>query len=223
MQTLQAVLQAADTAELVAALKRRFPVDLAELPAALTVAAAQAHVDQVWRDYLDRLRTLEIQPAADGQTWVFYVYHELRDGMPEPSVNVTPLVELQREGVVASSYALEWTPQAEVLGYYVAENRLTKYYQTDLLVEVLDDACFFGLEQEHLEEEITSLTARTQEVGKKFSEEAVKRELGWDEKAGDDFTPQEEKYCAQAEAAAQKISDYSKQAAIDEILQSLAD
>ena len=45
MQTLQEVLQAADTAELVAALKRRFPVDLAELPAELTVAAAQAHVD----------------------------------------------------------------------------------------------------------------------------------------------------------------------------------
>ena len=64
--------------------------------------------------------------------------------MPEPSVNVTPLAELQREGVAAPSYALEWTSQAELLGYYVAENRLTKYYQTDLLVEVLDDACFFG-------------------------------------------------------------------------------
>ena len=223
MQTLQAVLKAADTAELVAALKRRFPVDLAELPAELTVAAAQAHVDQVWRDYLDRLRTLEIQPAADGQTWVLYVYHELKDGMPEPSVNVTPLAELQREGVAAPSYALEWTSQAELLGYYVAENRLTKYYQTDLLVEVLADACFFGLKQEHLAEEIASLTARTQAPGKTFSEEAVKRELGWDEEAGDTFTPQEEKYRAQAEAAAQKISDYSKQAAIDKILQSLAD
>ena len=90
-------------------------------------------------------------------------------------------------------------------------------------MEVLDDACFFGLEQEHLAEEIASLTARTQAPGKTFSEEAVKRELGWDEEAGDTFTPQEEKYRAQAEAAAQKISDYSKQAAIDKILQSLAD
>ena len=52
--------------------------------------------------------------------------------MPEPSVNVTPLAELQREGVAAPSYALEWTSQAELLGYYIAENRLTKYYQTDL-------------------------------------------------------------------------------------------
>ena len=67
------------------------------------------------------------------------------------------------------------------------------------------------------------MTARTQAPGKTFSEEAVKRALGWDEEAGDTFTPQEEKYRAQAEAAAQKISDYSKQAAIDEILQSLAD
>nr|WP_147440863.1 DUF6557 family protein [Lactobacillus sp. ESL0230] len=43
------------------------------------------------------------------------------------------------------------------MGYHIADNKLTKYYLTELLTDIMYETSFFGFKQEHLQAEIKQL------------------------------------------------------------------
>lgn len=119
----------------------------------------------------------------------------------------------------APTYGCEFTEQAEIMGYHIADNKLTKYYMTELLVDIMFEASFFGFHQEHLQDEIDELEQAEKEIdeGQTMTEEEFFRELGLEDL--DDFSPQEEKYCQKVREYQEKISDHSKMTEIRQILQ----
>lgn len=99
-------------------------------------------------DYLKRLVTIEITERQS--PYVFYAYHHVENGIPAPSFALANLTELQHQGDEAPTYSYIYSPHADVMGFLVAENQLTRHYQIELLVEIMHEAAFFGFQQEEL-------------------------------------------------------------------------
>ncbi|WP_369931541.1 DUF6557 family protein [Lactobacillus sp. ESL0230] len=64
---------------------------------------------------------------------------------------------MREKGGDAQSFDYIMTEQAEVMGYHIADNKLTKYYLTELLTDIMYETSFFGFKQEHLQAEIKQL------------------------------------------------------------------
>ncbi len=84
------------------------------------------------------------------------------------------------------------------------------------------EASFFGLKQEHLQDELDNLEQATKEIddgeGQTMTMEDFEREIGLEDL--DRFTSQEEKYLHKMEEYERKIVVNSKSTEINEILQS---
>src|SRR5699024_8528031 len=74
------------------------------------------------------------------------------------------------KGVEAPNYGIEYTPQEEVMGYWVADTEMTQYYLNDLMVEIMWDASFFGVKQEKLPEAIKELEEANKEIDEGLEE-----------------------------------------------------
>lgn len=221
MKTVQEVLRETDKEELVERYLNEYPISLQDFDDDVTIGDAKQYARLLIGNYIERLRTLKTKPSDDNCIWIFYVYHYEKDGVEEPSFNLTSLNELRDKGIKAASYAVEWTEQAEILGYYIAENELTNYYLTDLLVDILYEASFFGIEQEDLPKEKRELDQAIEEVEsgdtKTVTYDEMVKELGLGEM--DQFSSEEKKYRSKVFEYQQKIADSSNQKAIQEILQ----
>ncbi|WP_270314965.1 hypothetical protein [Ligilactobacillus agilis] len=89
------------------------------------------------------------------------------------------------------------------MGYYIADNRLTEHYLTELLVYIMYEASFLGFEQEDLQENLVDLKIRVQEAGI----------IG--------FSPEEKAYLDKIIAYEGKIIEHSQQTEVEEILNKL--
>ena len=105
---------------------------------------------------------MKVKP--DKNQGIFFICRMIKDGMGDVDSNLVFVDDLKKEGLKANNYGFEFTPQAEIMGWQVADNRLTQRYLTSLLVEILEEASFFGYEQEGLEEETNKLGNRMKEV-----------------------------------------------------------
>ena len=70
---------------------------------------------------------------------------------------------LKEKREATQSYGYNFIEQEKIMGYWVAETALTKYYLEDLMVDILYEASFFGFTQEHLQEEKDELDRRIAE------------------------------------------------------------
>ena len=134
--------------------------------------------------YIDRLSTIGIRGCNDGQEGYLFAYRTIEDDYPDVTYGLVFKDELIRYGCRAHTYAFDFTDQAEVMGYLVADTDLTQDNIYGLAVHVMEELSFFGYGQEHLEEEKEELGRRIQEIkdGKAelHSWEEVKAELGMD-------------------------------------------
>ena len=164
MQTVQAAFRQADTEELIDAYLAEYPLRMDDFADEVTIGEAKAFTRIKLRDYLERLRTLPIKAATEGEH-LFYAYHRPKEGIAEPTFALVLLTELRQKGIRAADYTFEFTDQSEIMGYYIADNRLTKHYLTELLVYIMYETSFFGFEQEDLQENLADLKTRVQEAG----------------------------------------------------------
>lgn len=221
MQTVQEAFRKAKKDDLVGHYLFTHPIQINDFEDEITIGEAKTIARKTIAQYVDRLRTLEIKPADDEQTWLFYAYHYPKDWVTEPRFALVSLDDLRQKGIEAPNYGIEFTEQAKILGYYIANNHLTKYYLEDLLVYIMYEASFFGLKQEHLQAELDKLDQATKEIeageGETMTMEEFERELGLEDR--DKFTVKEEQYLHKMADYEHKIATNSKNIEIKEILQ----
>lgn len=224
MQTVQAAFRQADTEELIDAYLSEYPLRMDDFADEVTIGEAKTFTRIKLRDYLERLRNLPIKAATEGEH-LFYVYHRPKEGIAEAAFALVLLAELKQKRIRAADYAFEFTDQAEIMGYYIADSRLTKHYLTELLVYIMYEASFFGFEQEDLQENLVDLKTRVQEA-KDWSatkQAETKHDLDWLEKLMKQagiigFSPEEKAYLDKVIDYEGKIIDHSQQTEVEQIL-----
>ncbi|KRL78260.1 DUF6557 family protein [Ligilactobacillus equi] len=216
MKTVQEHLKQANIDNLINAFYYKYPAKLDDFADDVTIAQAKKYNYDSMYMFIENLKKTPITPNNDDKTWIFYVYHNINDYMPEPIFNLTPLKELKELGSQAYSYAYEFTPQAEVLGYFIAENKLTTYYLEDLLVEILYEMSFFGLKQEELPVEKTKLDEQIKEF-KATNPNQLSVDDFLENTKLDHFTAEEKVYEKQAFDAKMTLGELSMKRAIKEI------
>lgn len=213
MKTVQETLKNTDAQLLIDTYLTKYPLDIDDLEPNQTVGEAEQATRQQLAAYLDRLTTLTAQPRRD--QWLFYAYHHLENGIAEPSFALSPLSELAAQGEDAQSYSYIYSDQAEVMSFLVAENQLTKRCLTDLLVDIMHEAAFFGFNQEEL-------AAARQRLDEASKEETVEFPQEWSElramPASDDFSKAEQEIVDQIHQLEVRIATNSRHNAIAEIL-----
>ena len=106
---------------------------------------------------MERLRSIKIQPPEDGHQGILFVARYIIDSIDENTYELILADELLEDGAQCASYAYEFTPQAEIIGFLVADNPFTQANLNNLMSEVLHEASFFGFQQEALDEEMKKL------------------------------------------------------------------
>ena len=111
--------------------------------------------------HIDYLLTFTPKPSTKD---VLLAYHVIPDSNLD-DVNYV-LVDLEeKEGeFTPTSYAFEFSPTEEILGFLVSDAYTTQYYLTELLAYFLNESSFFGWMREGLEEERNTLDKAMEEI-----------------------------------------------------------
>ena len=99
----------------------------------------------------------------DDDQGIFFVHRCIKDDINGQTFQLIFLNELKEKRESTQSYGYNFIEQEKIMGYWVAETALTKYYLEDLMVDILYEASFFGFTQEHLQEEKDELDRRIAE------------------------------------------------------------
>ena len=178
MKTAQEVLRSLDTEKLIGTYLYEHPFNYDEHPDMwdMTVNHIRSKVRTGLSNYIDRLRSIEGTIPWDEHRGILYIYRHMKQGMHAPDCGLCFMDELMEKGVECEDYAFEFTDQATIMGFLVADTALTKRHIYALMAEVMFQASFFGFKQERLAEELDKLEKSSREAkentgrGKSLSE-----------------------------------------------------
>ena len=128
--------------------------------------------------------------------------------------------DLKKYGLAARSYAFEFTPQNEIMGWWIADNELTQTYLIELLVYILEEASFFGYKQEGLQKELDKIERGMKQV-KENPDSLVSFDSAEEIFNFDKQTDKEEKLETKAFRAELEYSEYSRKKELTEIMRKL--
>lgn len=182
MKTVQEVLRELDTERLLETYVYNHPIEFYELKA-LNLPACEVYerYKERYRQYLKRLRTIEIAPDKEGRKSILFVSRCIKDDYTSNEYNLVFMDELLEKGVECEHYDYMFTTQAEIVGFLVADTPLTQENLYELMVNVMYEAAFFGFEQEGLAEELDRLNESMEQIEEASSRhfDEVAKELGW--------------------------------------------
>ncbi len=186
MKTVREVLRELDTEKLLETYVYDHPIEFYKLKVMdLPASEIYRRYKELYREFLERLRTMEIQPMEDGRQGILFVSRYLKDNIDENTYELIFMDELLEKGEKCESYAYEFTPQAEILGFLVADTSRTQDHIYELMADTLHEASFFGFQQEALDEELKRLkeAEKEAEAGLGISHEELMEKLdqehGW--------------------------------------------
>lgn len=211
MKTVQELLQQTDRQQLIDNYLLKYPLEVEDFATTKTIGEVEEAARQQLASYLERLAMIEIAERQD--PYVFYAYHHVEKGIPAPVFALANLAELQQLGDEAPTYSYLYSSHADIMGFLVAENKLTQHYQAELLVEIMHEAAFFGFQQEDLpssQQKLASLSSLQ-------LTEADDQPLP----PSDMFSDQEQQLVKQIRDLQSRIADSSQHNAIAEIIQDL--
>ena len=217
MRTVQEILRELDSDRLIDTYLYDFPINY-QKHKDNTVAEINEQYRSKLLDFIERLRTMPIKQKKDGQPWLFYAHRYIQDEYDDVLFNLIPLNEFREKGYDCPSYAYEFDDQAEIVGYYVAETPLMKRHLYDFMSDLMNEASFFGFEQQHLKEERDELERRVKEVNDGTAElipwEDVKSEFA---ERLDEESEDERELHNKVRQAAMDYSDHSKRKELDAV------
>lgn len=116
---------------------------------------AKARVEE----YIDRLVHMDITPRTDGRVGIVFACEVYENPRWDTHVSAALVHkdEVIDKGADANKYGFLLTPQSEIMGYYVADNKYTQDNIYELIVQIMHEASFFGYEQEDLQEVLNKL------------------------------------------------------------------
>ena len=229
MKTVQETLREMDKEELMRQFFYEHPSKLDNFDDDLTIAQAKERANKVIGKYIERLETMEVKP--NDRQMIFYMYEYLGSYKLDQNRGLCTVADLQEKGVEAPNYGIEYTPQEEIMGYWVADTEMTQYYLNDLIVEIIWDASFFGVKQEKLPEAIKELEEADKEIDEGLEESFNSYEEFEDFLYGDEPRPpklskedsaEKQKIIQAVNHLHKKFNHHLHQKEIDQILKNLA-
>ena len=225
MKTVQETLREMDKEELMRQFFYEHPSKLDNFDDDLTIAQAKERANKVIGKYIERLETMEAKP--NDRQMIFYMYEYLGSYKLNQYRGLSTVADLQEKGVEAPNYGIEYTPQEEIMGYWVADTEMTQYYLNDLIVEIIWDASFFGVKQEKLPEAIKELAEADKEIDEGLEESFNSYEEFEDFLYGDEPRPpklskedsaEKQKIIQEVNHLHEKFNHHLQQKEIDQIL-----
>lgn len=225
MKTVQETLREMDKKELLRKFFYEHPNKLDSFDDYLTIAQAKERANKVIGKYIERLETMEAKP--NDRQMIFYMYEYLGSYKLNQYRGLCNVADLQEKGVEAPNYGIEYTPQEEIMGYWVADTEMTQYYLNDLIVEIIWDASFFGVKQEKLPEAIKELEEADKEIDEGLEESFNSYEEFEDFLYGDEPRPpklskkdsaEKQKIIQEVNHLHEKFNQHLQQKEIDQIL-----
>lgn len=128
------------------------------------IVDVKSHVRTVLREYIERLCSMDIETSEDGKEYILFAHKMQQDGVEDESYSLVCLQELKEKGVEAETYSYIFDRQAKIMGFKVSDTAYTQKNLVGLLADVMHEASFFGMEQQHLDEELQKLEASIEEV-----------------------------------------------------------
>lgn len=182
VETVQAWLNKVDEETLADTYFAAFPIDYMMIAnQALTLGKIRCRSKERFLEFVRRMKQIEV--PSDDDPCVFFACKQYVDGFSKVGAAMCRLSDVYGDGQ-PECYAWSLTDFAQVMGYFMAETRLTLKNINAVLAEILHEMSFFGYRQEDLEAEREKLLKAEQEIaeGKYCSaEEAFARleeELG---------------------------------------------
>lgn len=218
METVQEVLRNVDEKKLIDYYLSIYPISINDFDENITIGNAKNYTTYRLHRYIDDLKAIQIK--SDNNKGIFFISRK-EDGTGDNTVtNLVFTSDLKKYGTQAESYAFEFSSQNEIMGWWIADNGLTQTYLLDLLVEIMEEASFFGYKQEGLEKEVSKLAISIKEIdknpGKSISFDDFKKKFDFDKQS-----PEEEKLETKIIQAQIEYSEYSRKKELEEILEKL--
>jgi len=210
MKTVQETLKNIDRSKLISEVYDRHHTPLYELEKRIkddekqrTVIEIIERFKKIYNNFIDRLISLPIQKMKNNDNGIFFVHDKYDTNFDNNEFALVYINELKEKGVDAQSYAFEFVKQEEIVGYLISDSKYTQDNLYELLAFILDEASFFGFENEKLEEEQRKLEESLKEIeegkAKLLSAQEVFKEFDMDfEDENDEEKDEASRKCAEA-------------------------
>lgn len=219
MKAVQEVLKVIDEKELIDNYLATYPISIDDFDENITVGEVRKYSIDCLHQYLAHLKAMKIK--SDDNQGIFFISRKIEDETGDTVTNLVFINDLKKYGVQSESYAFEFTPQPEIMGWLIADNILTQNHLNDLLVEILYESSFFGFKQEGLKKEIGELASSIKEIdnnlGKALSFDEFQKEFDFDKQ-----DPKEEKLEVKVIQDKIEYSEYSRKKELAEIIEELS-
>ena len=110
---------------------------------------------------VEHLISLEPLESPDGKTGIIFGYNRYGDREPAELVHIDDLIA---KGIECDTFSYEFTPQAQLISYYIASNEYTKCNQYEVMASFVYEISCFGWKQEYLQEVLADLETSIQEM-----------------------------------------------------------
>ena len=158
MKTVQEYFRKADADKLINYYLHKHPVKLEDITQDNEkILDAKNRIRKRLQEYIERLRSMDIEDGEDGKEYILFVHKMQQDGAEEDTASLVCRQELRDKGLEAETYSYVFDRQAKIMGFKVSDAAYTQKNLIELLTDVMYEASFFGFEQQHLEEELQKL------------------------------------------------------------------
>lgn len=158
MKTVQEYFRKADADKLINYYLHKHPVKLEDITQDNEkILDAKNRIRKRLQEYIERLRSMDIEDGEDGKEYILFVHKMQQDGAEEDTASLVCRQELRDKGLEAETYSYVFDRQAKIMGFKVSDAAYTQKNLIELLTDVMYEASFFGFEQQHLDEELQKL------------------------------------------------------------------
>ena len=154
MKTVQEWLNEADETRIVEACLLMRPVDFPMLrDKTLSVAEVLDAAKSNFKGFINEMRAMK---AIRSDESIFYAVYSFRDGTPDVDTVLSHREDILNHEM-PESYWWAMTALPTVMGYLVADTKLTTDYIEDVLAQIINGFAFFGFSQKEIEEKRADL------------------------------------------------------------------
>ena len=158
MKTVQEYFRKADADKLINYYLHKHPVKLEDITQDNEkILDAKNRIRKRLQEYIERLRSMDIEDGEDGKEYILFVHKMQQDGAEEDTASLVCRQELRDKGLEAETYSYVFDRQAKIMGFKVSDAAYTQKNLIELLTDVMYEASFFGFEQQNLDEELQKL------------------------------------------------------------------
>lgn len=161
MKTVHQYLNELDSNKIIESYLSLFPIEYeSEEYEGLTVKEIREKTEADLKEQIERLKQIAPVLPENGNYGILFASRIIQ----AETYHLVRINELIQKGSKAETYAFDFNAQHEIMGYLVAETELTQHFIYDLIANVLNEAFFFGYEQEYLNDFLNELDKAIAEI-----------------------------------------------------------